>query len=321
MSNNKFSADIINDALFRVGEPTDGTSQFHDAAIRYLNKAYQAIWTGGRELDANYDERWWWLRKSGILTLEKFIKAGTVSVTQDSTSITFSVAPTNSVVGYHFKVLGSNTLYKIISHTGGATSATLDSPLVTETDTEAEYRVFKLEYDLASDLLYLIAPMRKYSQSSFDASYKIYGGDSDDVETTFPLALVNEGVPDRFAIINEQTVRFNRMGNETETIRVEYDYIYQPADLTDSASEEPAMPYQYRSILADYMAYLLAIDKNDNRFSEYLGSARTAMAGMVNENRRRMSTIGNNFLILPRRGQHLSSRLIRTESGLIIGGV
>lgn len=319
MANYKFSADIIDEALFRVGEPTDGTSNFNAAALRYLNKAYQALWIGGREIDPRFNEKWWWLRKTGILNLDKIITAGTVSVTNNSASITFSVAPSASVLDFFFKTDDFQEIYRISAHTGGSVSATLDSIYNGSTGATKVYEVFRIDYALNSDLLYIFSPMRRYTLSLSSGDYKINGGDLEDLERDYPLALIGEGVPERFALIADQKVRFNRKGKKDEKIRVEYDYIFQPADLTDNSIEEPVVPFVYRSILADYIAYLLAIDKNDNRFNEYLGSARAALAGMVNENRARLRNTITDQLILPRRTAPQISRLLRTESGLIIG--
>ena len=61
MSNLQFSADILDDMLFRAGEPTDGTSEYESKALESLNRAYQALWMGGAELDTTINEDWWWL--------------------------------------------------------------------------------------------------------------------------------------------------------------------------------------------------------------------------------------------------------------------
>lgn len=319
MSNFKFSGDLVDDALFRVGEPTDGTSDFNSAALRYINKAYQALWIGGREIKPDTNEKWWWLRKKGILNLDKIINAGSVSVTSDSATITFSSAPASSVAGFFFKTGSDSEIYVIQSHTGGSASATLDGVYNASTGSAKTYELFRLDYALATDLIYLISPMRKYELSNLENQYKIFGGDLEDMERDYPLALITEGSPTRFALIGDQNVRFNKKGKTTEKIRVEYDYIFQPADLTDSLTEEPLVPFVYRSILSDYAAYLLAVDKNDDRGQVYLSSAQISLVAMTNENKAKMRNLGTDQIILSRRGNIQDNRLLRTESGLIIG--
>src|SRR5258708_16843364 len=40
----KFTSEIVDDVLFRCGEPTDGTSDFDVTALNYVKRAYRAIW-------------------------------------------------------------------------------------------------------------------------------------------------------------------------------------------------------------------------------------------------------------------------------------
>ena len=177
MANYTFSRDLIDDALFRCGESTDGSSDYETAALRYLNRAYQALWMGGAEIDPTYDEIWWWLFTKGILTLEGKITAGTVSVTKNSTSITFSTPPAplleSTVTDWFFRTDDSNgDTFQIAQHTAASATATLDSVYTDENSGTKTYRLFKLDYPLASDLLHLAEPMEAYQTDSG----KIQGG-------------------------------------------------------------------------------------------------------------------------------------------------
>ena len=95
MSNYQFSADLVNDILTRNGELTDGTSDFDARALELLNRAYQALWMGGTEIDPTINEEWHWLKADPPLTLLLLpvVNSGTVSVTNNNTSITFSTGP------------------------------------------------------------------------------------------------------------------------------------------------------------------------------------------------------------------------------------
>src|SRR5690348_10306379 len=101
MANYSTSSDILQAALFEAGEPTDGTSEYQAAALRLLNRAYQAIWMGGAELDPTCNEEWLWLQSStpGVLTIYPVVTTLTAVVTNFSTSIVFSSAPTVSYAG------------------------------------------------------------------------------------------------------------------------------------------------------------------------------------------------------------------------------
>lgn len=321
MANYKFSSDLVNDILFRAGETTDGTSNFEAIALQYLNRAYQSMWMGGGEfLDGN-NQNWWWLRKDppGTLILQPSITTGTVSVTNNSASITFSSAPAASVAGYFFRVDGQEDVFRISTHTGGSGSATLDSVYTGTTATAATFRLMKTEYTLATDALRIIAPMRV----RLAHTGSIEGTDSAAMDKSFPIHLLESGVPTLFAHIGETKIRFNRYGmtSSTNLIRVEYDYLYKPADLTDSGSEEPVVPLQYRHLLSDMAVAMLFIDKNDDRATLAVAAAKAGLQAMLNENKKRWLAQSRRFGRIRARQEQLENtqRPLRTETGFIIG--
>lgn len=304
MANYRTSADLIDDILFRAGEPTDGTSDFEDEALRLLNRAYRALWTGGGEFVKGMNERWLWLKKDppGVLTLLPSITDGTVDVTNNSTSITFSVAPAASVAGWFFRVDEDGTMFRIASHTGGVATATLDSPYTGATNTAAAYRLMKLEYDLAADLLRVVSPMRVQG-SDHD---EIDGVDLPTLDRDYPLTNIEGGLPFKFALVTETKVRFNRFGGDeaTEFFRVEYDYHQKPADLTNSGSEEPLVPLDHRHILSDIALYHLWSSKNDDR-AELAGSAvRAGLLAMKADNAARTQQSSRSYGAIYQRGRH-----------------
>ena len=58
--------DILDDVLFRAGENPD-SSDFVEAAQRYILRAYDAICNGGTEFDFLLDIKWWWLRRTNTI--------------------------------------------------------------------------------------------------------------------------------------------------------------------------------------------------------------------------------------------------------------
>lgn len=297
MANYQFSSDLVNDVLFRAGEPTDGTSDFEAPALQYVNRAYQAIWMGGIEIAPEVNEPWWWLFKEANFVTELPISAGTVSVTQNSASITFSSPPAASVVGFWFKVTGTNEIYKVSAHTGGAGAATLDSIYLGATDGAAAYTLFKTDYTLAADVLRLVTPMRlgqtNASGSSYTRpgrNYQILGVSNRELDEIAPLSLASAAIPKLFAQTGEAVVRVDSYSSTR--IRVDYQYMQRPADLTDSGSEEPVIPRQYRRLIADVAVMFLMIDKNDDRARAVAALARTGLLGMAQENRVRLQVYG-----------------------------
>jgi hypothetical protein len=316
MANYQFSADLVDDILFRCGEPTDGTSDFDAVALQYLNRAYQAIWMGGSEILPSVREDWWWLRRVEVINLEPVIETGSVTVTNNSTAITFSAAPTKDLDNWFFKVSDEFDVFRIAAHTAGLAAATLDEAYTGDSGSSKSYKVFKLEYDLPSDILRLKGPMRQYREPP----YKIDLAGVDELDLLAPLARVEKGTPRRFAEVDEDTVRFDRYVDELT--RVEFDYLFRPAALTNSGSEEPVVPRHFRKTLTDTGSFLLFLDKNDDRADSAGLLARNGLLAMAAENRRRWAQIARNHIgrIFPRQGQtDRFSGPLRTESGLIIG--
>lgn len=320
MANYTYSSEILDAALYSANEPTDGTSDYETKALEELNRVYQATWNGGAELNPDIDESWWWLRSSspGTIILNPLINTGSVSVANNSASITFSSGPTPSVAGRHFKVEGHADVFRISAHTAGETSATLDSVYTGETDTAASFKVMQFEYDLASDAMNIIGPMRAYQSGRVHVD----GMELEALDEQYPLRNPLSGVPHAFAMISQSRVRVSHYGglSSTKLIRLDYEYMAMPSDLTDSASEEPLVPREHRRILADYTAMFLLIHKEDTKYMQFAELARAGLEAMAKENRRRMSQMSKSMgAIFTRPKQYTYDRnRIRTESGLLV---
>lgn len=304
MANLKFSSEILDDILLRAGELTDGTSDFEGQGLIYLNRAAKALYRGGGEIDRELHEDWIWQKLTGTLVLEPKITAGTVTVTRNSNIITFSSPPAASVAGWFFKTDQHADWFKILSHTGAAASATLDSVFTGQDGTGIAYKVIKLEYDLASDFMRPFAPfyMSVLPQQFPFEDYKISGIELTELKATYPMTLVVEGAPAAFAMVGQRKVRFS--GYPLDLLRVEYDYIYLPADLTNSGAEEPIIPYEDRHILSDLALFFLLDELESARASGIGELAKSGVRAMAKANRKRMLQIGRGFAkIYPRQGQ------------------
>lgn len=318
MANLATSADLIDDVLFRAGEPKNSSSDFYDQAIIYVNRAYRSIWMGGAEWLAGKNEDWWWLRAEGSLILDPLLDTGTIQVTNNSTSAIFSSAPSASKTGWFIKVTDHPDVFKIASHTAAAQAFTLDTVYTGDDDSTANYLCMHLEYDLASDLLKLYSPMRAY-QYSRD---RIEGTSLRDLEDKYPLRAIQAGCPRLFAQVDTDTVRFSHYGDQTDSnyIRVDYDYLKKPDDLADDTTE-PLVPLHYRHLISDMALYYLFMDKDDERRTSLSVSVNAGMRAMANENHQKWSAMGEPGTIYPRQtGMGWGSMDVpRTESGHILG--
>jgi hypothetical protein len=302
MANLTTNQDIVNNALFNAGEPQNTNSDFFNQALIYLNRGYRAICSGGAELEPELNEDWYWLRKPtpGILTLQPAI-APTATVTFNSQSVTLSATVTPTLAGQFFNIPGDGGDYYIISaHTAGTAALTLDSPYTGSTNAAATARIAQLEYQLASDVQEVIGPMRV--QRSGD---EIDGADLARLSERFPLNTLGRGIPELYAMVGEQRVRFSHYPGDTSTdlLRVEYDYKMRPSDLAYDTNE-PLIPREYRRILSDYVTTFLLLDKEDSKKDVFAAMVTGGLRGMAKNNRRSQEKQGRRFgQIEPRQDQ------------------
>ena len=332
----RLTTDIIAEALFRGGEPTDGTSDYATQIPDWVDRGYQGIATGTLEAAPETHIPWWWLWSPtpGVITLQPNVgqrgSDGTVGLSQGSTSILFSHVPANplgpvNLTGWNIKFLGSADqsssldVFRIASHTLGLTSATLDSPYTGPSNGAAGFNAFNVEYDTPADLLYIVAPLRAYQTGREQVEVVSKHA----LENFFPLTQITFGIPNMACFISEQRLRFSHYvgaGTNTAFVRIDFDYLRLPPTLTGAPGEEPLLPIKYRSILADYGLQQLYVTKNDDRAPAIGELIRGKITAMRREHLARMNRDTNSFgRIYPRQQDRASIRgPWRTESGFIL---
>ncbi len=95
---------------------------------------------------------WWWLEQKQDITTFIKIETGTVTVTADSTTITFSSAPAASVAGYYIKLAGFSDIIRISAHTAAATTATLEKAWCQATTSASAYKMWKDYISISSTI-------------------------------------------------------------------------------------------------------------------------------------------------------------------------
>lgn len=204
-----------------------------------------------RDIGAKYTN-WFWLRKRTVLSTVDDITTGTVDVTNNSTSITFSSAPTPDLDNRVFLVTGntldSGAVYRISAHTAGAAAATLDAVYTGATDTTASYHVYGDAISLPTDLKDLLF-VKRYG---FLQPLQII---SPEEMQTIKQYDVSEGKPQVAAVID-----FLTTGDPTtarrlvihpypdEIYRLEVDYT-QSLNTELSGTTQPLIPDDFRHIL------------------------------------------------------------------------
>lgn len=309
MSNFTTTQDILLDVLWRGFENTDGSSQYKDAALRYINRAYRAIWTGGKEFMPNAIDNWWWLRKEATITMLPAITTGSVQVTQNSTVATLSSPPSVSVAGYFLLINGSNTLARVAAHTAGDIGLTLDSVWTGTSGSGYAYTLAPLDYGLPSDCLNIIDPMTCH----LEAGLRVYGSDMAEMWDAYPPAGLYAGSPRLYAQVDEDTIRFSHY--RTDYTRLDYFYRYEPDDLTDDVLSVPVIPLQYRHVLADAAAFFVLTDKEDPKAAGIGAMAKAGLAAMAADQHKRMADTGEMGAI-KQRPTLVHRTFRRTASGL-----
>ncbi len=314
MANYTTTVDIHAAVLSEAGELASG-SDFSADALNMINRAYFAICLGGAEFAPDIIEEFWWLRSSDpdILTLEVSYETGTVNISKDSSGpFTFTNLPASpSRVGWRFKVIGWPETYIISAHS--LNSATLDSDYNGDTDADASFVIFKVDYDLASTMLRPISPFIVQAAAT---ESMISGLHLSELNRKWPLRNIQAAIPSNFAVTKEAngifSVRFSHYP-EDQGVRLEIDYLEVPADLTISPDTTPRMPRLHRRLLVDGALYYLMRTKSDKRRQEALAVVRTGMLGLANENKLRATKMGTAFgMVLPRQWM-LDRRIVWTE--------
>lgn len=282
--------EIIDTALHFSGESQDHTgptvSEYRSKALLYLNRLQLGILAGSNEFEIEIGEPFRWAvesqpKKFTLLPSLSF----TASVTNGSTAVTLSAAPSMNLQGRLIKFQSYADYYYVSSHTGVSTSLTLDVAFIGTTSSAIGCTAYALEYNLGTDILRICGPLRINSTSYYDGSSEILGSDMSPMLREYQMQYLRTRFPDRFAIksvdsdTNAMTIRVN-----TDPIAqaiVEFDYIKYPTALTDSSSSYPRCPGTHRMMLAYGIAYYICVDKNDSRAQNYYVQVQAGLKSLV----------------------------------------
>lgn len=291
--------ELKEDVLFRASEPLSG-SKFDPKALTYLNRVYRTLASGASEFLPEFVEDWWWLRGTTSLNLQPVNVTGTVEVTQGSTAINFSLAPGISMAGRRLLISGAPDIPIISTHTALTAPATLDQQWTGDTNLAAEFKAMKTTYDLDIAVQVIMSPMIIFHEPG-----QAMGLTPERMDELYPLARLAPGGPQAFSLESETRVRFSHGGSdEGREIRAEYRYRPKVVDLTDQVTSIPLVPAQWMHLLADMALTYLLIDKNDDRSNAVALAARTGLAAMFKDNRRRLAKVDTTAgKIMPRQGQ------------------
>lgn len=127
----------------------DSADTTSDSNATMVNKLKE--WVNNRYRALAAKRSWSWLLKDAIIQTTTEITTGTVTATLASTTITFTNAPTPSVVGWFIQFSDSNDWYEIATHTAATTTATLTAAYLGTTSSTLTFRLKKVYYVLPTD--------------------------------------------------------------------------------------------------------------------------------------------------------------------------
>jgi hypothetical protein len=343
--------DLKGDALWLAGEPTDGSSDYDTKVIDHMQKVYDTLINGGTlgvrdvaQAAGLYSHLvdipttdWYWLRKqppyafitapailgvnSGI-TVQQGTVIGTVTLTNGSTAVVFSIAPSVSVEGWRMKLLHQAqgvpnpplTVPRIAKHTTGATQAELDVPWNQETQTLSAFVLFQAEYLLPADFVRFCEAWRVQGGWTGGNPPTLNVGSFEQMSDLYPLTEYNQGPPTAAARLDANTIMMNRW--DTFSYRIEGSYIFSPSPLEVNVDQQPLVPLRYRHILSIGAAMFIMADKVDGRKNDLASEFREIIHRMGIEYRHEQNA-GSQWAgrHLYRQGQNRRS-MLRTTSGL-----
>lgn len=289
-------ADLIRDALWRAGEPTDGSSDYQGRVLDYFNRVQLGLLLGGpfgtadQQLASLPLLDWWWARSVALLTTLPAVTAGTVSLASGSTAVTFSVAPAVSLQDRWLRVGERPLVPRIVSHSAGATTATLDTPWPDTTVTGEPFVAAALTLPLPDDWLRAAGPGTVVSLDP-PAVGELAIVDWSTLEATAPRASLAEGLPTLAALVGPRTLELRRWTRTAA--RIELPYVRLAPTLTPDGT--PLLPPHHRPLLAIGAAALVLLDKADDKVTSVVSEFRAAFSAMAQEHWGTLRRMGPQF--------------------------
>ena len=138
------------------------TSDTETRLLARLNEAYVDILEGGGHLNDSvrgiqspkpYIFSFALSPNNIVFNTEAPIEDKTATINKGSSTLTMSATHANSLAGYFVKVGTDKEKYKILAHTAGTDTLTLDGEYVDDNVSAGNLVIFKLDYEIGTDIL------------------------------------------------------------------------------------------------------------------------------------------------------------------------
>lgn len=262
-----------------LGHRVDTSTQ-RDQIITHLDRFHKIICAGSSMFNTNESGKqllepvffsWAESQNAKVLILQAPHTSGfTCAINNGSTSLTLSADPSSGgdLSGWYLRINTNSEIYRISSHVG--TAVTLDAAYVGDNVSGVSGKIFKLDYDLGSDILTPLGEFRGFKQN---LTIPIVG--RNELRDQYPLRNVSQGYPQMAALLRSDdgtfTYRFSHYPENQE--RLELDYIPTVSTL-DTSSVDPIIPKRFRLILAHATAYFMLRRNSDSKAATHLRDAQ-----------------------------------------------
>jgi len=247
-----------------LGLPDDD-SEYLDKIKSWINESYHAV---------SSLETWPWLVENGAIQTVEEITTGTISVTEDSTTITFSSAPTPSVAGWRIKFGSSNDWYNISTHTAAAVGAVLANNYLEATNGTQTYTLRKVYYALPSDFEKLISARQAITRTKLKpVDLRLFDANIPDPRIT--------RTPAFYMIVGQDSSQLYQMAFHPvpdDEMNIDIRYYKRTTDMSAN-TDVPFMPDPFRPVIVfDVLVKYGYMFIDDSRISQ-AGQLRNKFLG------------------------------------------
>lgn len=265
-------------------------------------------------------KRWPWLRGFVQKEHKPFFSNGTVAVTPDSTTITFSVAPTTSKTGYLFATDAFSEIYVISSHTANSTTATLSTPYTGTLQTAATFKVWTDSVVLPTDCRETVEVFHSFYNKPMEGiglqELRRRVSENPFVQARPEVYSTYDYVGDEDATRYRVMKIYPAIYPNSTTLSIDYVREVSPLDLD---SDEPVMPVEDRVVLV-----YGALERAWKRFRNTEASEQSRrdfqeklaqMAGRVEDSQDQAQITPASQYLARKRGRALNRSISATGSG------
>lgn len=238
------------------------TAETNTRLLTRLNEAHLEIISGGGILNdtmrgaqssSPFVFPWALSTTPIVFNTEAPIKDLTATVNKGSATVTLSDTHATSLAGWYIRIDREEEVYRILSHTAGTGTLTLDATFVGENKTAVYCAIYKLDYTIGNNIL---LPTSGFVSAKEHRDIPIIDIRQSHKYNVLPNS--TEGFPAAAYMVKQNTadksitVRFDRYTEKSE--RLEFNYVPVPADL-DLVGSNPILPSHHNIMIVELAAY------------------------------------------------------------------